>query len=123
MRSLQSIARGQEEARYISRSWGTADSGYVYKDKPCTDFPSVEEEYGSQENKDRWYALEVRTVDRFNSKLFTPDIAHEANRGYTKSIGAAQHQWGHFTLKSNPEDFLQYIDRSKFTVEYKGELV
>lgn len=123
MRSLNSIINAQSEARYISRSWGTADSGYVYKDKPCKDFPSLEETYGSIENQKRWYSLEVRTIDRFNSKLFTPDIAHEANRGYTKAIGADQHQWTHFTLHSNPEDLLQYIDRSKFTVEYKGELV
>lgn len=120
MRSLNSICRARDEARYISRSWSNS-SEHVYTDKPSKIMPDADEEYGSQENKDRWYALEVRKIT--GGKMFTPEIAHEANHGYTKAIGASQHQWGHFTLHSNPEDLLQYIDRTVYTVEYKGELV
>jgi hypothetical protein len=118
MRSLQSILQAQEEARYVSRTWSVSDvAGYVYRDTP--DVPqSADVEYGSQENKDRWYALEVRKVT--GGKLFTPEITHEANRGYTKAIGANQHVWGHFTLHSNPEDLIQYLDRTQFTITYKG---
>lgn len=120
MRSLQSINQAREEARYISRTWSSS--------KPVEPvsavskiMPDADEQYGSQANKDLWYKLEVRKIT--GGKLFTPEIAHEANIGYTKATGASQHVWGHFTLHSNPEDLLQYIDRSKFTVEYKGELV
>ena len=118
MSSLQSIA-GQWRREALSGR-GLPCGEFVYRDIP--DVPqAVDVEYGSQENKDRWYALEVRKVT--GGKLFTPEIAHEANRGYTKAIGANQHVWGHFSLHSNPEDLLQYLDRAQFTVQYKGELV
>lgn len=116
MRSLNSICRARDEARYISRSWSSskpvepvsAVSKYM---------PSADETYGSQANKDLWYSLEVRAIT--GGKLFTPEVAHEANKGYNKAIGSAQFQH-HFTLHSSPEDLLQYIDRSQFTVTYKG---
>jgi len=116
MRSIQSIASQARREALSGR--GLPCGEYVYQDKPARYMPSAEETYGSVENRDRWCALEVRKVT--GSKLFTPEIAHEANRGYTKAIGADQHKWGHFTLHSNPEDLIQYLDRTQFTITYKG---
>lgn len=116
MTTLQTIAEQWRREALSGRGLPCGD--FVYEDKPARYMPSPEETYGSVENRDRWYALEVRKVT--GGKLFTPEIAHEANRGYTKAIGADQHVWGHFSLHSNPEDLLQYLDRSQFTVQYKG---
>lgn len=116
MRSLNSVCRARDEARFISRSWART-SEYVPQDRPAKYMPDADVQYGSQANKDLWYSLEVRAIA--GGKLFTPQIAHEANRGYNKAIGSAQFQH-HFTLHSNPEDLLQYIDRNQFTVTYKG---
>jgi hypothetical protein len=83
--------------------------------------PTAEETYGSQANKDLWYQLEVRQID--GGKLFTPEIVAEANRGYARAnntLGTPYFTY-QFSLFSNPEELLQYIDRRKFTVEYKGE--
>ena len=114
MTTLSSLA-GQYRREALSRGLPCGD--YVYRD--ISDVPEpLEETYGTIENQKRWYALEVRKID--GSKLFTPEIAHAANAGYTKAIGAAQHQWNHFSLHSNPEDLLQYIDRNLYTVQYKG---
>jgi len=114
MTTLSSLA-GQYRREALSRGLPCGD--YVYRDIPDVPKP-LDETYGTVENQKRWYALEVRKID--GGKLFTPEIVHEANRGYTKAIGAAQHQWGHFTLHSNPADLLQYIDAAQFTIEYKG---
>ena len=119
MRSLNSICRARDEARYISRSW-TRTSEYVPQDQPARYMPEADVQYGSQANKDLWYELEVRAVT--GGKLFTPEIAHEANKAYNKVMGTAQFEH-YFTLHSNPQDLLQYIDRSKFTVTYKGATV
>lgn len=119
MRSLNSICRARDEARYISRTWSSS--------KPVEPvsavskiMPDAESQYGSQANKDLWYQLEVRKIT--GGKLFTPEIAHVANVTYNKLMGLPQFKH-HFNLHSSPEDFLQYIDRSLYTVEYKGELV
>ena len=119
MRSLNSICRARDEARYISRTWSNS-SEYVYSDKPAKIMPDADVQYGSQANKDLWYALEVRAIT--GGKLFTPEIAKVANTAYNKAMGNKQFQH-HFTLHSNPEDLLQYIDRSAYTVEYKGEML
>ena len=120
MRSLNSICRARDEARYISRTWSSS--------KPVEPvsavakiMPTADEQYGSQENKDKWYALEVRQTSN-GAKMFTPEIAHEANKGYNQEMGTAQFKH-HFDLFSNPEELIKYIDRARFTVQYKGETV
>ena len=115
MRSIQSINYAREEARYISRTW-VRTTEPVYKDQPARYIPDADVQYGSQENKDRWYALEVRALD--GGKLFTPEIAHVANTAYNKAVGNAQFKH-HFTLHSNPEELLQYIDQDLYEVTYK----
>ena len=119
MRSLNSICRARDEARYVSRTWART-SEYVYQDQPAMYIPDAETTYGSQENKDRWYTLEVRALT--GGKLFTPEIAHVANGAYSKAIGAKQFQH-HFTLHSNPEELLQYIDLNLYEVTYNQEVL
>ena len=120
MRSLNSICKARDEARHVSRSWSSS--------KPVEPvsavakyMPDADSQYGSQANKDLWYSLEVRQISD-DAKMFTPEIAKLANTGYNKVMGLPQFKH-HFTLHSSPEDFLQYIDRSLYTVQYKGELV
>ena len=119
MRSLNSICRARDEARYVSRSWSTSKPVEAVS-AVAKYMPDADSQYGSQANKDLWYSLEVREIN--GGKLFTPEIAKVANTAYNKVMGLPQfkHQ---FTLHSSPEDFLQYIDRSLYTVQYKGELV
>jgi hypothetical protein len=86
--------------------------------------PTADETYGSQENKDRWYKLEVRKISN-GGKLFTPEIVHVADTEYNRvngTLGTYQFNY-HFSLHSNPEDLLQYIDRNVYTVEYEGKLI
>jgi len=119
MRSLNSICRARDEARYISRTW--SNSKPVEPVSAVAKYmPDAESQYGSQANKDLWYALEVREIN--GGKLFTPEIAKVANIAYNKAMGLPQFKHL-FTLHSSPEDFLQYIDRSLYTVQFKGELV
>ena len=122
MRSLNSICKAREEARYISRTWSSSKPVEPV-DAVAKIMPTADQTYGSQANKDLWYQLEVREIN--GGKLFTPDIVAEANRGYARAnntLGTPYFVY-QFSLFSNPEFLLEYIDRSKFTVEYKGELV
>lgn len=114
MRSLNSINHAREEARYVSRTWSNT-SEYVYQDRPSKYMPDADVQYGSQKNKDHWYALEVRKIG--GGKLFIPEIAHVANIAYNRATGSAQFQH-HFTLHSNPKDLLQYIDTTIYEVTY-----
>ena len=119
MRSIQSIVNAQSEARYISRNWSSSKPVEAVE-AVSKIMPTADSQYGSQANKDAWYKLEVRAVD--GGKLFTPEIAHEANKGYNQAMGTEQFQH-HFNLFSNPEELIKYIDRVKFIVQYKGEIV
>jgi hypothetical protein len=121
MRSLNSICRAREEARYISRSWSNPSKAVEPVSAVSKIMPDADQTYGSQANKDLWYQLEVRRIDN-GSKLFTPDIVAEANRGFARAnntLGTPYFVY-QFSLFSNPEFLLEYIDRNLFTVEYKG---
>lgn len=123
MRSLNSICRAREEARRISRYWSTSKE--VEPINPVEKImPTADEQYGSQANKDLWYQLEVRQLSN-NAKMFTPEIVNLANIEYARAnntLGTPYFDY-QFSLHSNPEDLLQYIDRAKFSVNYKGEAV
>lgn len=123
MRSLNSICRARDEARYISRSWSSTKE--VEPVVPVQKImPTADETYGSQANKDLWYQLEVRQLSN-NAKMFTPEIVSLANTEYARAnntLGTPYFNY-QFSLHSSPEDLLQYIDRAKFSVNYKGEAV
>ena len=124
MRSLNSICRAREEARYISRTWSNPSEPVQPVSAVSKIMPDADQTYGSQANKDLWYQLEVRRIDN-GSKLFTPDIVAEANRGFARAnntLGTPYFVY-QFSLFSNPEFLLEYIDRNLFTVEYKGKSV
>jgi hypothetical protein len=115
MKSLQSINRMRAEAQYISRSWSGC-SEHVYRDQPAKYMPDSVKQYGSQENKARWYSLEVRENREGGGQLFISDIITVAN--VTRNPGSF-----YFNQHSNPEDLFAYIDRTKYTVTYKGESI
>jgi hypothetical protein len=86
--------------------------------------PTAKDTYGSEENKARWYALEVRQISN-DAKMFTPEIVALANREFNRrnnTLGTPYFNY-EFSLHSNPEDLLQYIDRAVYTVQYNEEAV
>jgi hypothetical protein len=123
MRSLNSICRARDEARYISRNWSSSKPVEpVVKVQKI--MPTADETYGSQENKARWYALEVRQISN-GANMFTPEIVTLANREFNRrnnTLGTPYFNY-EFSLHSNPEDLLQYIDRAVYTVQYNEEAV